>query len=113
VDTARIAQPHREDHDHQDERSHACKDGWIKLGQIAVDLETPRGGRSFLLRSPAPERSSTSRIEEGVRAGRNVGDDFGGAGHQDLKAKIAAYTYAFLVNRMLGRLQGRIKELWA
>ena len=28
-------------------------------------------------------------------------------------AKITAYTYAFLVNRRLGRPQGRIKELWA
>jgi hypothetical protein len=28
-------------------------------------------------------------------------------------AKITAYTYAFLVNRMLGCPQGRIKELWA
>src|SRR5215208_4095916 len=41
---------------------------------------------------PTPERSSTSGLQEGVRAGRNVGEDFGGAGHQDLKAKIAAYT---------------------
>ena len=30
-----------------------------------------------------------------------------------IAAKITAYTYAFLVNRMLGRPQGRIKELWA
>jgi hypothetical protein len=30
-----------------------------------------------------------------------------------IAAKIAAYTYAYLVNRMLGRPQGRIKELWA
>jgi hypothetical protein len=30
-----------------------------------------------------------------------------------IAAKIAAYTYAFLVNRLLGRPQGRIKELWA
>jgi hypothetical protein len=29
-----------------------------------------------------------------------------------IAAKIAAYTYAFVVNRMLGRPQGRIKELW-
>jgi Transposase DDE domain len=29
-----------------------------------------------------------------------------------IAAKIAAYTYAFIVNRMLGRPQGRIKELW-
>jgi hypothetical protein len=30
-----------------------------------------------------------------------------------IAAKMAAYTYAFLVNRVLGRPQGRIKELWA
>jgi Transposase DDE domain len=30
-----------------------------------------------------------------------------------IAAKIAAYTYAFLINRMLGRPQGHIKELWA
>jgi Transposase DDE domain len=30
-----------------------------------------------------------------------------------IAAKIAAYTYAFLVNRRLGRSQGRIKDLWA
>jgi hypothetical protein len=30
-----------------------------------------------------------------------------------IAAKIAAYTYAFVVNRILKRPQGRIKELWA
>ncbi len=30
-----------------------------------------------------------------------------------IAAKIAAYTYGFYVNRVLGRPQGRIKELWA
>ena len=30
-----------------------------------------------------------------------------------IAAKIAAYTYGFLVNRPLGRPQGCIKELWA
>jgi hypothetical protein len=30
-----------------------------------------------------------------------------------IAAKIAAYTYAFMVNRMLGRSQGCIKDLWA
>ena len=29
-----------------------------------------------------------------------------------IAAKMTAYTYAFLINRMLGRPQGRIKELW-
>jgi hypothetical protein len=30
-----------------------------------------------------------------------------------IATKIAAYTYAFLINRVLGRPQGHIKELWA
>jgi hypothetical protein len=30
-----------------------------------------------------------------------------------IAAKMTAYTYAFLINRMLGRTQGRIKDLWA
>jgi len=30
-----------------------------------------------------------------------------------IAAKICAYTYAFLVNRVLGRPQGHIKEVWA
>jgi hypothetical protein len=30
-----------------------------------------------------------------------------------IAAKIAAYTYGFYVNRIMGRPQGRIKELWA
>jgi hypothetical protein len=30
-----------------------------------------------------------------------------------IAAKICAYTYAFLINRILGRPQGHIKELWA
>jgi Transposase DDE domain len=30
-----------------------------------------------------------------------------------IAAKITAYTYAFYINRMMGRPQGRIKELWA
>ena len=30
-----------------------------------------------------------------------------------IAAKIAAYTYAFYINRVLGRPQGKIKKLWA
>jgi hypothetical protein len=30
-----------------------------------------------------------------------------------IATKICAYTYGFYVNRVLGRPQGRIKELWA
>jgi hypothetical protein len=28
-------------------------------------------------------------------------------------AKIAAYTFGLYINRLLGRAQGKIKELWA
>jgi len=45
VDTIRIspagdpfhAAPHHDDHD---ERPHACNDGWVTMGQIAIDPET-------------------------------------------------------------------------
>jgi hypothetical protein len=30
-----------------------------------------------------------------------------------IAAKMTVYTYAFLVNRVLGRPQGKIKDLWA
>jgi hypothetical protein len=30
-----------------------------------------------------------------------------------IAAKVTAYTYGFFLNRLLGRPQGRIKELWA
>jgi hypothetical protein len=40
------AAPH---HDDQDERPHACNDGWITLGQIAVDPETGEETEEFAL----------------------------------------------------------------
>ena len=30
-----------------------------------------------------------------------------------IAAKVAAYTYGLYINRLLGRPQGRVKELWA
>jgi hypothetical protein len=38
-----------EDHDHQDERPHACNDGWITIGQVAVDLETGEETEEYAL----------------------------------------------------------------
>jgi len=40
MDTTRVPQPHREDQEHQDERPHACNDGWVTIGQLVVDPET-------------------------------------------------------------------------
>ncbi len=43
------AQPSPEDNDHQEKRPHVCNDGWITLGQIAVDPETGEEVDEFAL----------------------------------------------------------------
>jgi hypothetical protein len=42
------AAPHHH-HDDQDERPHACNDGWITLGQLVVDPETGEESEEFAL----------------------------------------------------------------
>jgi len=53
VDTRESSAPHAhpssEHHDHQDERPHACNDGWITLGQIVVDPETGEETEEYAL----------------------------------------------------------------
>ena len=46
-----IAHPSTEDRDHhdQDERPHACNNGWITLGQILIDPETGEEIEEFAL----------------------------------------------------------------
>ena len=46
--TAPHAHPSTEDHD-QDECPHACNDGWVTIGQIAVDPETGEEVEEFAL----------------------------------------------------------------
>jgi hypothetical protein len=43
------AHPSTEKHEHQDERTHACNDGWITLGQIVVDPETGEDREEYAL----------------------------------------------------------------
>jgi hypothetical protein len=43
------AHPPAETHDHQDERPHACNDGWVTIGQIAVDPETGEETEAYAL----------------------------------------------------------------
>jgi hypothetical protein len=38
-----------QDHAHQDERPHACNDGWVTIGQFAVDPETGEETEEFSL----------------------------------------------------------------
>ena len=53
VDTIESSAPHAhpstEDHDHQDERPHACNDGWVTIGQIAIDPETGEEREEYAL----------------------------------------------------------------
>jgi len=41
--------PSTEDYDPQDERPHACNDGWVTLGQIVVDPETGEETEEYAL----------------------------------------------------------------
>jgi hypothetical protein len=54
-----------------------------------------------------------SEPEEDLRAGKTLGTALAGLGTRIVVAKITVYTYAFIVNRCLGRTQGRIKGPWA
>ena len=63
--------------------------------------------------SQAAYRDRHLELEEGLWPRQDVGDHSGGTGHQDRSQDLRLHTYAFMVNRMLGRPQGHIKELWA
>jgi hypothetical protein len=47
--TAPEPHPSTEDHGHQDERPHACNDGWVSIGQILADPETGEEVEEFAL----------------------------------------------------------------
>jgi hypothetical protein len=66
----------------------------------------------LLVTEPSDQRRGLrQRIEIAISSLKRV---FGlGETLVGLATRIAAYTYAFAVNRTLGRPQGRIKELWA
>ena len=59
----------------------------------------------------AADRDRLCKPQAGFWSRRDVGEDSRWACRQDIKAKITVYTYAFLVNRLMGRPQGRIKDL--
>jgi hypothetical protein len=43
------APPSTGDHEHQDERLHACNGGWVTIGQIVIDPETGEETEEFAL----------------------------------------------------------------
>src|SRR5215211_9001651 len=94
------------------------------LGDLAYrsgELEEALAETSILLRTGRSERRpgvrqrveiALSSLKRVFGLGETLATTLVGLATR-IAAKIAAYTYAFLVNRMLGRPQGRIKELWA
>jgi hypothetical protein len=54
--TAQPAHPFTEDHD-QEERPHACNDGWITLGRIVLDPETGEDTEEMRFTSAASAQS--------------------------------------------------------
>jgi hypothetical protein len=49
VDDKSLAHPAHPSTEDQDERPHACNDGWVSIGQIALDPETGEEVEEFAL----------------------------------------------------------------
>jgi hypothetical protein len=55
MDTTESSAPHAhpstedQDLDHQDERPHACNDGWVTIGQTVIDPDTGEETEEFAL----------------------------------------------------------------
>jgi hypothetical protein len=80
------------------------------LAEMGIFLSTERSQRRAGVRQRVEIAISSLKRVFGV--GETLATTLVGLATR-IAAKICAYTYAFLVNRMLGRPQGHIKELWA
>jgi hypothetical protein len=80
------------------------------LAEMGILLSTERSQRRAGVRQRVEIAISSLKRVFGV--GETLATTLVGLATR-IAAKICAYTYAFLVNRMLGRPQGHIKELWA
>jgi hypothetical protein len=76
VDTTRVPQPNLCHHDHQDERPHACNDGWITLGQ-----GRPRDGQGVggvgALPLPQVRGAKPGRREDGLASYGGLALEYG------------------------------------
>ncbi len=78
------------------------------LDECGVLLATERADRRRpALRQQVEVCFAALKRVLGLGARGDTGEDALGAGDQDRGQEITAYTYAFLVNRLLGRSQGR------
>ncbi len=88
-------------------RSGRLKEALAEAGILLVteQAERRRGARQQV-------EIALSSLKRVFRLGETLATTLMGPATR-IAAKMTAYTYAFMVNRRLGRPQGRIKELWA
>ena|SRR5215204_3966520 len=79
------------------------------LAEMDLLLATERSERRGVRQQVEIALSSLKRV---ISLGETLATTLIGLATR-IAAKICACTYAFLLNRMLGRPQGHIKELWA
>jgi len=80
-----------------------------KLAESGVRLVTERAKQHGARQRIEISLSSLKRV---FRLGETLATTLTGLVTR-IAAKVAAYTYAFSINRLLGRPQGQIKDLWA
>jgi hypothetical protein len=87
-------------------RSEALEEALAESGILLVTERSRQGGKRQQV------EIALASLKREFRIGETLATTLVGLATR-IAAKIAAYTYGFYVNRMLGRPQGRIKELWA
>ena len=80
-----------------------------ELAELGISLVTERAAQRHGVRQQIEIAFSSLKRIFGV--GETLATTLTGLATR-IAAKITAYTYAFYINRVLGRSQGRIKELW-
>ena len=87
-------------------RSGALKEALAGCGvRLVTERAEQRGKRQQV-------EIALASLEREFRIGETLATTLVGLATR-IAAKVAAYTYGFLINRLLGRPQGRIEELWA
>lgn len=87
-------------------RSEALEEALGEAGIVLVTERSRQGGKRQQV------EIAFASLKREFRLGETLAKTLAGLATR-IAAKIAAYTYGFLINRLLGRPQGLIKELWA
>jgi hypothetical protein len=87
-------------------RSEALEEALGEAGILLVTERSRQGGKRQQV------EIAFASLKREFRLGETLAITLAGLATR-IAAKIAAYTYGFYVNRLLGRPQGIIKELWA